>query len=44
MMESGSIHGGRPPTDWGDLVQAHDNRDVVQASPDELPEIDIHSL
>jgi len=33
-----------PPTDWGELVQAHDNRDVFQASPDELPAIDIHSL
>ena len=33
-----------PPTDWGELVQAHDDRDVFQASPDELPAIDIHSL
>jgi len=33
-----------PPTVWSDLMQAHDNRDVVQASSDELPEIDIHSL
>ena len=33
-----------PPTDWGELVQAHDDRDVFQASPDELPVIDIHSL
>jgi hypothetical protein len=33
-----------PPTEWGELVQAHDHRDVVQASPDELPVIDIHSL
>jgi hypothetical protein len=33
-----------PPTDWGELVQIHDDRDVVQASPDELPVIDIHSL
>jgi len=24
-------------------VQAHDDRDVMQAAPDELPEIDIHS-
>ncbi|MEI7781522.1 MAG: hypothetical protein WCJ18_06305 [Planctomycetota bacterium] len=31
-----------PPTDWGELVQAHDERDVFQASPDELPVIDIH--
>jgi hypothetical protein len=33
-----------PPTDWGELVQAHDDRDVFQASPDELPAIDMHSL
>ena len=33
-----------PPTDWGELVQAHDNRNVFQASPDELPVFDIHSL
>ncbi len=33
-----------PPTDWGQLVQAHDDRDVSQASPDELPAIDINSL
>jgi hypothetical protein len=33
-----------PPTDWGELVQAHDDRDVFQASPDELPVIDIHSV
>jgi len=33
-----------PPTDWGDLVQAHDERAIFQASPDELPAIDIHSL
>jgi len=25
-------------------VQAHDDRDVFQASPDELPVFDIHSL
>ena len=29
---------------WGELVQAHDDRGVFQASPDELPAIDIHSL
>ncbi|MEI6506529.1 MAG: hypothetical protein WCO90_11715, partial [Planctomycetota bacterium] len=28
-----------PPTDWGELVQIHDNRDVFQPSPDELPSI-----
>ena len=33
-----------PPTDWGELVQVHDDREAVQASPDELPVIDIHSL
>jgi hypothetical protein len=33
-----------PPADWGELVQAHDDRDVFQASPDELPVFDIHSL
>ena len=33
-----------PPTDWGELVQIHNGRDVFQASPDELPAIDIHSL
>jgi len=33
-----------PPTDWGELVQVHDDRDVFQSSPDELPAIDIHSL
>jgi len=33
-----------PPTDWGELVQIHDDRDIVQAAPQELPSIDIHSL
>jgi hypothetical protein len=33
-----------PPTDWGELVQAHHDRDVFQTSPDELPAIDINSL
>jgi hypothetical protein len=33
-----------PPTDWGELVQVHDDRDVFQAAPDELPAIDINSL
>jgi hypothetical protein len=33
-----------PSTDWGQLVQLHDDRDVLQAAPDELPSIDIHSL
>ena len=33
-----------PPTDWYELLQAQDDRDVFQASSDELPAIDIHSL
>lgn len=33
-----------PPTDWHELVQVHDDGDVFQSSPDELPAIDIHSL
>jgi hypothetical protein len=33
-----------PPTDWGELVQVHDDRDIFKASPQELPAIDIHSL
>jgi hypothetical protein len=33
-----------PPTAWGELVQAHDDRDVFQGRIDELPVIDIHSL
>ena len=33
-----------PPTDWGELVQVHDDRAIFQASPDELPAIDIYSL
>ena len=33
-----------PPTDWGELVQAHDEGDAIQASPAELPAIEIHSL
>jgi hypothetical protein len=37
-----AAHG--PPTDWGDLVQIHDDRAIFQASPDELPAIDINSL
>jgi hypothetical protein len=34
----------KPPTDWVELVQVHEERDVFQSSPDELPAIDIHSL
>jgi hypothetical protein len=33
-----------PPTDWAELVQVHDDRDVFQGQIDELPAIDIHSL
>ena len=33
-----------PPTDWGEFVQPHDDRDVFQASQDELPAVDIHSV
>jgi hypothetical protein len=33
-----------PPTDWGELMQMHDDRAIFQPSPDELPVIDIHSL
>lgn len=33
-----------PPIDWAELVQAHDDRDVVQATPDDFPVIDIHAL
>jgi hypothetical protein len=33
-----------PPTDWGEFVQFHDDRAIFQASPDELPVIDIRSL
>ena len=33
-----------PPIDWGEPVQAHDERDAMQASPDELPVIDIRRL
>ncbi|MFM7137322.1 MAG: hypothetical protein ACKO1M_09690 [Planctomycetota bacterium] len=41
----GQIHGsGGPPADWGEFVQGHDDRAIFQASPDELPDIDIHSL
>jgi len=33
-----------PSADWGEFVQVLDDRDIFQASPDELPAIDIHSL
>jgi hypothetical protein len=41
---SGHADGRHAATDWGELVQVHDDRDVFQSSPDELPAIDIHSL
>ena len=34
----------RASTDSGELAEAHDDGDIFQASPDELPAIDIHSL
>jgi hypothetical protein len=44
-LESPPISPARgPPTALGELVQAHDDREAVQASPDELPAIDIDSL
>jgi hypothetical protein len=33
-----------PPTDWGELVQIHDDRAIFPSSPDELPAIAIHRL
>jgi hypothetical protein len=33
-----------PPTAWDELVQVHDDREAIQASPDDLPAIDIRSL
>ncbi|PHX98543.1 MAG: hypothetical protein CK530_13865 [Planctomycetaceae bacterium] len=32
------------PTNWGEFVQADDDVEIVQTSPEELPAIDIHSL
>jgi hypothetical protein len=32
------------PTDWAELVQVHDDRTIVHASPHEPREIDIRSL
>ena len=32
-----------PPTDRGGLGRAHDDREAIEASPDELPVIDIRS-
>ncbi len=33
-----------PPTARGEIVQVHDDRDAIQATPDDLPAIDIYSL
>jgi hypothetical protein len=33
-----------PPIDWNELVHVHDDGAVFRASPEALPEIDIHSL
>ena len=33
-----------PPTDWGDLIQADDDRGIFQGRIVELPDIDIQSL
>ena len=33
-----------PLSDWRKFMRADDDRDVFQASPDELPAIDIRSL
>jgi hypothetical protein len=43
-LEPPPIAAARGPPDWYELVQAQDDRDVFQASSDELPAIDIHSL
>ena len=34
----------RSLAEWAELGQVHDDRNVFQASPDELPAIDIRSL
>jgi hypothetical protein len=33
-----------PPTSWAEILQVHDERDAIQASPEDLPAIDIRSL
>ena len=33
-----------PPIDWAELAQVHDDRDIFQTSPHDLPAIDIHGL
>ena len=32
------------PTSWAELGQVHDDRDAIQALPEDLPVIDISSL
>jgi len=43
-LEPPPVSPARGPTHWGELVRAHDDREAIQATPDELPVIDIHSL
>jgi hypothetical protein len=33
-----------PPTSWAEILQVHDDRDAIQASPEDLPVIDIRGL
>jgi len=40
---NGDVEAGRV-TDWAELVHVQDDRDVFQASPEDLPVIDIRSL
>ncbi len=37
-------HARGPPADWGAFFQVLDDRGAIQASPDELPVIDISLL
>jgi hypothetical protein len=41
---SGHAPRGDATAGWGELVQVHDDRAIFQASPVELPDIDIDSL
>ena len=38
------VSGRGPTTNEGEVAQVNDDGNVFQASPDELPVIDIHSL
>ncbi len=38
------VGGSAHATDSAELAEAHDDVEIVQISPDELPAIDIHSL